>query len=68
MEVKNKIFKCPLGHEKITQSFTEEIYSGNEYDRFGIKVEKGDIVLDAGANVRHHRLLSLLSSGSSCAK
>ena len=51
MEVKNKIFKCPLGHEKITQSFTEEIYSGNEYDRFGIKVEKGDIVLDAGANV-----------------
>ena len=51
MEIENKIFKCPLGHEKITQSFTEEIYSGNEYDRFGIKVEKGDIVLDAGANV-----------------
>ena len=51
MEIKNKIFKCPLGHEKITKIFSEEIYSGNEYDRFGIKVEKGDIVLDAGANV-----------------
>ena len=51
MEIKNKIFKCPPGHEELTQSFTKEIYSGNEYNRFGIKIEKGDIVLDAGANV-----------------
>ena len=41
----------PLGHEEITQNFTKEIYEENEYDRFGIKIEKGDIVLDAGSNV-----------------
>ncbi len=50
MEIK-KTFKCPLGHEEITQNFTKEIYEENEYDRFGIKIEKGDIVLDAGSNV-----------------
>lgn len=50
MEIKNnKIFKYPLGKEM--DGFVNEIYNENEYDRFGIKVEKGDIVLDAGANV-----------------
>ena len=47
----NKIFKSPPGQEELTTSFQREIYTEFEYDRFGIKIEEGDIVLDCGANV-----------------
>lgn len=46
-----KKFKCPEGEEELTTNFQREIYSEKEYERFGIKIEDGDIVLDAGANV-----------------
>jgi hypothetical protein len=44
-------FISPPGQEDLTQSFQREIYTENEYNRFGIKIEPGDIVLDCGANV-----------------
>lgn len=44
-------FKCPQGQEELTINFQREIYTENEYNRFGIKIEQGDIVLDCGANV-----------------
>jgi hypothetical protein len=46
-----KNFICPIGQEDLTNSFQREIYTEGEYDRFGIKIESGDIVLDCGANV-----------------
>lgn len=46
-----KIFKSPVGQEETISNFRREIYDENEYDNFGVKVEKGDIVLDCGANV-----------------
>lgn len=44
-------FKIPPGHEDISRSFYNEIWNENEYDRFGISVEKNDVVLDCGANI-----------------
>jgi hypothetical protein len=32
-------------------NFYKEIYEQNEYNRFGIKVEKDDVVIDCGANI-----------------
>jgi hypothetical protein len=46
-----KNFICPIGQEDLTNSFQREIYTEGEYDRFGIKIESGDVVLDCGANV-----------------
>jgi len=46
-----KSFVCPPGQEELTISFQKEIYTENEYDRFGIKIEPGDVVLDCGGNV-----------------
>jgi tRNA G37 N-methylase Trm5 len=46
-----KQFLSVAGHEEITNNFKKEIYEENEYNRFNIFVEPGDIVLDAGANV-----------------
>ncbi len=44
-------FECPPGQESLTKNFQKEIYNEREYDRFGIAVKPGDIVLDAGGNV-----------------
>ena len=46
-----KNFICPIGQEDLTNSFQREIYTEGEYDRFGVKIESGDVVLDCGANV-----------------
>ena len=46
-----KTFKCPPGQEGLTKNFQKEIYSENEYNRFDVQIEEGDIVLDCGANV-----------------
>jgi len=46
-----KNFICPIGQEDLTNSFQREIYTEGEYDRFGIKIESDDVVLDCGANV-----------------
>ena len=47
----DKLFKCPQGHEELTTGFQQQIYHENEYDRFGMGIKEGDVVLDAGANV-----------------
>ena len=44
-------FKYPPGHEELIGNFQREIFEGNEYNRFGIGINDGDIVLDCGANV-----------------
>jgi hypothetical protein len=44
-------FTCPKGKEGITINFQREIYLENEYNRFNVKVEQGDVVLDCGGNV-----------------
>jgi len=44
-------FICPIGQEDLTNSFQREIYTEGEYNRFEIKIESGDVVLDCGANV-----------------
>ena len=44
-------FICPPGQEELTRSFQREIYEENEYNRFNVKIEPGDIVLDCGANI-----------------
>ena len=49
--VEKKKFICPEGEENITENFIKEIFDENEYNRFGIKIEIGDNVLDAGGNV-----------------
>lgn len=36
---------------KLFECFYNEIFYEYEYDRFGISVEPGDVVLDAGANI-----------------
>jgi hypothetical protein len=47
----NKKYICPPGHEDLTENFKREIFDEFEYDRFGVKVEEGDIVLDCGGNI-----------------
>lgn len=49
--MKSKKFISPPGEEELTLNFQKEIYSENEYDRFGICIVEGDVVLDCGANV-----------------
>ena len=51
MNDKKQTFKCPPGEEEQTLNFQREIYSENEYNRFGINIVEGDVVLDCGANV-----------------
>ena len=51
MNDKKMIFECPPGQEELTKNFQREIFEENEYDRFGVGIDKGDVVLDCGANV-----------------
>ena len=51
IHIATKTFECPPGQEELTKNFQREIYSENEYNRFGIQIEEGDVVLDCGANV-----------------
>ena len=46
----HKIYSAPESDPN-TENFIREIYEENEYNRFGIKIEPGDIVLDCGSNV-----------------
>ena len=46
-----QIFKCPPGQEQNVKNFQDDIFEKNEYNRFGICIKEGDVVLDAGANV-----------------
>jgi hypothetical protein len=45
-----KIYLAPE-NEGNTENYIREIYDENEYNRFGVKIEPGDIVLDCGANI-----------------
>lgn len=44
-------FTIPAGHEDISNAFYREIWHGNEYNQYGIKIDRGDIVLDCGSNI-----------------
>ena len=44
-------FEYPKSLEHDVPNFYKEIYEKNEYNRFGVKVEEGDVVIDCGANV-----------------
>ena len=44
-------FSYPESMEGDVPNFYKEIYEENEYNRFGIKIEKGDVVIDCGANI-----------------
>ena len=44
-------FKFPDGNLEMSQNFYREIYEEKEYDRYGIRIEEGDIVVDCGANI-----------------
>ena len=44
-------FQYPKSMEGDVPNFYKEIYEKNEYNRFGVKVENGDVVIDCGANV-----------------
>ena len=46
-----EFFKCPEGQEALAGAFYDEIFHEREYDRYGAKVEPGDIVIDFGAYV-----------------
>lgn len=47
----NKNYLCPTGHEELTENFKNEIFKDFEYDRFGVRIEDGDVVLDCGSNI-----------------
>jgi FkbM family methyltransferase len=44
-------FTAPEEIKKICKSFHREIFYENEYNRHGVNVERGDIVVDCGANI-----------------
>lgn len=44
-------FKFPESMVRDVPNFYKEIYDENEYNRFGIQIEKGDVVVDCGANI-----------------
>ena len=44
-------FLYPESMGETPSDFYKEIYEENEYNRFGIKIEKGDVVIDCGANI-----------------
>ena len=44
-------FLYPESMGETASDFYKEIYEENEYNRFGIKIEKGDVVIDCGANI-----------------
>lgn len=49
--MKNKKIYLAPENEGNVENYIREIYDENEYNRFGIKIEPNDIVLDCGANV-----------------
>jgi len=51
-EIRNfNTFTSPKEIEHICASFHKEIFFDLEYERHGVKIEKGDTVIDLGANV-----------------
>jgi hypothetical protein len=46
-----KDYLIPNDKEELLQCFYNEIVEDREYDRFGVKVEPGDVVVDCGANI-----------------
>lgn len=44
-------FKYPIEQQGVVDDFYREIFFESEYDRYGAKVEEGDIVFDFGAFV-----------------
>ena len=44
-------FLYPESMGETPSDFYKEIYEENEYNRFGIKIDEGDVVIDCGANI-----------------
>jgi hypothetical protein len=44
-------FKYPIEQQGVVDDFYREIFFEGEYDRYGAKVEEGDVVIDFGAFV-----------------
>ena len=44
-------FKYPIEQKGVLDDFYREIFFEKEYDRYGAKVEEGDVVIDFGAFV-----------------
>jgi len=44
-------FKYPINQQGVVDDFYREIFFEGEYDRYGAKVEEGDVVIDFGAFV-----------------
>ena len=44
-------FKYPINQQGVIDDFYREIFFEGEYDRYGAKVEEGDVVIDFGAFV-----------------
>ena len=44
-------FKYPINQQGVVDDFYREIFFEGEYDRYGSKIEEGDVVIDFGAFV-----------------
>ena len=44
-------FKYPISQQGVVDDFYREIFFEGEYDRYGAKIEEGDVVIDFGAFV-----------------
>ena len=49
--MKNQRIYLAPENEVNVENYIREIYDENEYNRFGVKIEPGDVVLDCGSNV-----------------
>jgi hypothetical protein len=49
--MKKELFKYPKAEEGVIDDFYKEIFYDNEYNRYGAKVQVGDICIDLGAFV-----------------
>lgn len=49
--MKKELFKYPQSQAGVVDDFYKEIFYDGEYDKYGAKVEEGDIVVDCGAFV-----------------
>lgn len=44
-------FEIPSELVDICTAFYDEIWNGDEYNRYGVQIQPGDVVLDCGANI-----------------
>lgn len=59
LKLYNKYQIADIGEYQWYEGIFKEIWYDHEYSRYGVEVEKGDIVLDCGANVGFFSLYAL---------